>query len=93
MSLPSTYEVAPVGKLSLEMSATLESNMEESAKLALPAVDVNTLLSAMVSTVLRCLQRIFLSKHMEQSIIGQKQALGALPWSPDFKKRTKDHFP
>ena len=34
--------------MSLEVSATLESKMEESAKLVLPVVDVNAQLSAIV---------------------------------------------
>jgi hypothetical protein len=51
IGLPSTFEADPINKLSLEISVTLESKMEESTKLVLP-VDVNTLLSAIVCTIL-----------------------------------------
>lgn len=61
--LPSTYEVGPINKFSLEVSVTLESKMEESAKLVLPEVDVSTLLSAIVYTLLSSLGGKKLNKH------------------------------
>lgn len=75
--LPSTYEVGPTSKFSLDVvSVTLESKMEQSAKLALPVVDVSPLLSAIVYTLQNWLEKKYLIKtHEINMIIGQNQVL------------------